>query len=66
MAKRITYRAPRNAAERVAEARAAIVRLESSSKACIANRVGQAGAEHARAIAGWHAVITRETHGKGV
>lgn len=60
MAKRITYKAPRNAAERIAEAQAAIRRLEASMNSNIAMRVGQTGQNHRESIARWQTVIDRE------
>jgi hypothetical protein len=55
--KRKTYRSPRNATERVAEAKAAIRRLEASAKLMIGT---QAWYAHRDAIARWQQVIDQE------
>lgn len=56
--KRKTYRAPRNAAERVAEARAAIRRLEGAMSGD--NRFGEYGRNCRDAIARWQTVIDKK------
>jgi hypothetical protein len=56
--KRRAYKAPRNAAERIAEAKAAISRLEDSMRGD--NRYGSYGQNCRDAIARWQAVIDRE------
>jgi len=59
MAKTKRYKAPRNSAERIAEARAAIRRLEDTLNVG-ANRYGEYGRNVRESIARWQAVIDRE------
>jgi hypothetical protein len=56
--KKSTYRAPRNAAERIAEARRAISRLQDSMTGD--NRVGEYGRNCRDAIARWQEVLRKE------
>lgn len=60
MAKQKRYKPPRNSAERIAEARGAIRRLEDTLKVG-ENRYGDYGRRVRESIAGWQAVIERET-----
>lgn len=54
------YKAPRNAAERIAETRAAIARLEEQLRHPMFNHGGEGGRDVYDAIARWQAVIERE------
>lgn len=58
MKRKLTYRAPRNAAERIAEAKAAIERLMNTMRQGD-NRFGEYGRNCREAIARWQ-VIDRE------
>jgi hypothetical protein len=57
--KRKAYRAPRNPAERIAEARAAISRLDDTLR-IPSNRGGEYGRQCYEAKARWQAIIERE------
>ena len=57
--KRKTYRAPRNAAERVIEAERAMARIRASMTGN--NRFGYYGQSCRESIARWQSVIDRET-----
>ncbi len=59
MKRKPTYRAPRNAAERIAEAQGAIERIRDSMQGD--NRFGSYGQSCRDSIARWQAVIDRET-----
>jgi uncharacterized protein YukE len=53
------YRTLLTPQEKIAEAKAAVARLEASMAACIENRVGETGRNHTEAIARWRETIAR-------
>ena len=59
--KKPTYKAPRNAAERVAEAQAAIARIENEMSSVRDGRYGSYGQNCRDSIARWQTVIDRES-----